>query len=145
MNPADLLGRRKALHMSQAKLGRALGVARNTVARWERGELEMRYAELIALALDRLEAEESSAIVGIQPTNLPAELSTFVGREEEFAELCRLLRTNRLLTLTGTGGVGKTRLAIRLAHEVMRDYPDGVWFVDLGPLADPTLVARTVA
>jgi transcriptional regulator with XRE-family HTH domain len=79
MDPADLLGRRKALRMSQAELGRALGVARNTLARWERGELEMRHAELIALALDRLEAEESSATVGIQPTNLPAELSTFVG------------------------------------------------------------------
>src|SRR5215471_10805674 len=119
MRPTDLRGRRQALHLSQAELGRALGVARNTIARWERGELDIRYAELIALAMDRLEAEALGApggapLAGIQRHNLPDELSSFVGREEEVAELCRLLRTSHLLTLTGTGGVGKTRLAIRL-------------------------------
>jgi transcriptional regulator with XRE-family HTH domain len=68
MDPADLLGRRNALRMSQAELGRALGVARNTVARWERGELEMRHAELIALALDRLEAKSPAQL---SASNLP--------------------------------------------------------------------------
>ena len=85
MRPADIRGRRQALRLSQAGLGRALGVARNTVARWERGELEIRYAELVALAIDRFEAEALGATGGrrpggTQPNNLPAELSTFVGR-----------------------------------------------------------------
>lgn len=57
MRPADLRGRRLALRLSQAELGRALGVARNTVARWVRGKLEIRYANLVALAMGRLEAE----------------------------------------------------------------------------------------
>jgi transcriptional regulator with XRE-family HTH domain len=150
MRPAQLRGRRQALHLSQADLGRALGVARNTIARWERGELDIRYAELIALAIDRLEVVALGATggphpAGVERRNLPDELTSLVGREEEVAELSRLLRTSRLLTLTGTGGVGKTRLAIRLAHDVMRDFPDGVWFVELGPLSDPTLAVRTVA
>jgi predicted ATPase len=109
--------------------------------------LDFRYAELIALAMDILKLRPSEPqegrTRGYSTHNLPHELSIFVGREEE--ELCRLLRTSRLLTLTPTGGVGKTRLAIRLAHEVMHDSPDGVWFVELGPLSDPTLVARTIA
>jgi transcriptional regulator with XRE-family HTH domain len=98
MPRADLRGRRQALHLSQADLGRTLGVARNTVARWERGELEIRYAELVALAMDRLEAEAFRATGGVhsagtQPNNLPAELNSFVGREEELAELGRLLNS----------------------------------------------------
>jgi predicted ATPase/DNA-binding XRE family transcriptional regulator len=150
MGPADLRGRRQALHLSQADLGRALGVARNTVARWERGELEIHHAEMVALAMDLLEGQQFGATGGLpragtQSNNLPAELSSFVGREEEHADLSRVLRTSRLLTLTGTGGVGKTRLAIRLASGVERDYPDGVWFVDLAPQTDPTVLARTVA
>src|SRR5215472_14860421 len=116
MRPTDLRGRRLALHMSQAALGRALGVARNTVARWERGELEIHHADLVALAMDRLECQQPGVgevqPAGAYPNNLPVEPNTFVGREDELAELQRVLTTSRLLTLTGTGGVGKTRLAI---------------------------------
>ncbi len=138
---------------SAPKSGRARPGTRGSAQhrrRWERGELEIRYAELVALAMDRLEGEAFGTTSGMhpggrQPNNPPAELSTSVGREEELAELCRLMETGRLLTLTGTGGVGTTRVVIRLAREVRRDYPDGVGFVDLAPQSDLASLARTVA
>ncbi|GAA2271315.1 hypothetical protein GCM10010149_11240 [Nonomuraea roseoviolacea subsp. roseoviolacea] len=77
--------------------------------------------------------------------NLPAELTSFVGRRQELAEARRLLSAGRLLTLTGVGGVGKTRLALRLAAEVARGHPHGVWLADLAPLAAGELLAGTVA
>jgi predicted ATPase/DNA-binding CsgD family transcriptional regulator len=79
------------------------------------------------------------------PNNLPAELSSFVGRERQLAELRRLLRRARLITLTGPGGAGKTRLALHLAGDILNHYPDGVWLVELAPLADARLLDQTVA
>jgi len=79
------------------------------------------------------------------PNNLPAELSSFVGRETQLAELRRLLRRSRLITLTGPGGAGKTRLALRLATEVLNHYPDGVWLVELAALTQPDLLDQTIA
>jgi len=76
--------------------------------------------------------------------NLPAELTSFVGRRREVAEVRRLLSMSRLVTLTGVGGVGKTRLALRAASEFRRAF-DGIWLVDLAGLTDPSLVAQTVA
>ena len=76
--------------------------------------------------------------------NLPLELSSFVGREKELAEVKRLLENNRLLTLTGSGGCGKTRLALAAASELVEGFQDGVWMVELAPLADPSLVAHAV-
>ncbi len=64
-----------------------------------------------------------------RPNNLPAELTSFVGRRRELGEVKRLLTTTRLVTLTGSGGAGKTRLALRTAAEVARAIPDGVWLV----------------
>jgi len=78
------------------------------------------------------------------PNNLPAELSSFVGRERQLAELRRLLRRSRLITLTGPGGAGKTRLAVRLAADVISRYRDGVWLVELATLADAWLLEQTV-
>jgi predicted ATPase/transcriptional regulator with XRE-family HTH domain len=77
-------------------------------------------------------------------TNVPAQVTSFVGRERELAEVKQLLTTTRLLTLTGTGGCGKTRMALQVATEVAAFYPDGVWFVDLAPLSDPPLVLHAV-
>jgi predicted ATPase/DNA-binding winged helix-turn-helix (wHTH) protein len=77
--------------------------------------------------------------------NLPAELTSFVGRQTELAELSKLLRSARLLSLTGAGGVGKTRLAIRLGFQLVDEFPDGVWLVDLAPLSAPDLVAQAIA
>jgi predicted ATPase/DNA-binding CsgD family transcriptional regulator len=78
-------------------------------------------------------------------TSLPAELTGFVGRRQDRSEVRRLLSTARLVTLTGFGGVGKTRLAVRAASEVSRIYGDGVWFVPLGEVSDPALVADATA
>lgn len=77
--------------------------------------------------------------------NLPAQLSSFIGRQRELAELDALLATTRLLTLTGAGGVGKTRLALEAAGRAMPRFPDGVWLVDLAPLTEPALLLQTVA
>ena len=79
------------------------------------------------------------------PNNLPLELSSFVGREKELAEVKRLLENNRLLTLTGSGGCGKTRLALAVADNLAERFWDGVWLVELAPLADPSLVPQAVA
>jgi predicted ATPase/class 3 adenylate cyclase len=79
------------------------------------------------------------------PNNLSQQLTTFVGRKRELDEVRALLRTTRLLTLCGAGGIGKTRLSQQLAAEVMDDFPDGVWFVELAPLTDPRLVPQSVA
>ncbi len=79
------------------------------------------------------------------PHNLPSALTSFVGRSIELAECRRLLGDVRLLTLTGVGGCGKTRLALRLAEGALRAFPDGVWFVDLAPLPDGTRVPFALA
>ena len=78
-------------------------------------------------------------------TNLPAQVSSFVGREGELAALRALVGGSRLVTLTGAGGAGKTRLGLQVAAGLLDGTPDGVWFADLAPLRDPDLVAVTVA
>ena len=79
-----------------------------------------------------------------QAHNLPYELSTFVGREHERAQLVTQLRDARLVTLVGPGGVGKTRLALRVARDVLSVFPDGVWLAELAPLQSDGLVAAAV-
>lgn len=76
--------------------------------------------------------------------NLPAEVTSFVGRRRELADAKRALSKSRLVTLTGVGGVGKTRVAERLARDRRRAYPHGVWLVELGELSDPALLTQTV-
>ena len=78
------------------------------------------------------------------PGNLPLALSSFIGRGREIMEVKRLLAATRLLTLTGAGGSGKTRLALWVAAELAADFADGAWLVELAPLADPALVPQTV-
>jgi predicted ATPase/class 3 adenylate cyclase len=91
-------------------------------------------------------AEDARALRTIEvPTNLPGEVTAFLGRESELERLRGLLGGTRILTLAGPGGCGKTRLALALAHGVRRSFPHGVWFVDLAALRDPGLVESTVA
>ncbi len=80
----------------------------------------------------------------VQPNNLPTSLSSFVGRTEEMPVVVELIATNRLTTITGAGGAGKTRLALEVAHDQVGRYPDGVWFVALGGLEEPGLIAGEV-
>ena len=79
------------------------------------------------------------------PTNLPQQFTSFIGREKEMTAVKSFLLHKRLLTLTGEGGNGKTRLALQVAAEVQENYPDGVILVELASLADPSFVAQTVA
>jgi predicted ATPase/class 3 adenylate cyclase len=108
---------------------------------------------------DLLTAEHLVAVIGdglpadfppprtpdAHPNNLPTQLTTFVGRDMELAEAADLLARTRLLTLTGPGGTGKTRLSLQLASLASDDYPDGVFFVPLEPIRDPMLVAARIA
>jgi len=82
---------------------------------------------------------------GRAPNNLPAELNSFVGREHELVEIGQLLGTTRLLTLVGTGGVGKTRLAQRVASQVLDRYPDGAWFIELAAVVESDLLPYAAA
>jgi predicted ATPase/class 3 adenylate cyclase/DNA-binding CsgD family transcriptional regulator len=77
--------------------------------------------------------------------NLPVQLTSFVGRVEEMHEIARLVDANRLVTLTGAGGVGKTRLAVQVAADLAGGFGNGAWYVDLAPITDPEVVPVTVA
>ncbi len=76
--------------------------------------------------------------------NLPAQLTSFIGRERESSEIAQALGRGRLVTLVGPGGTGKTRLSVQAAAAALDGFPDGVWFVELGPLSDPGLVPARV-
>src|SRR5579859_642718 len=94
----------------------------------------------------RPEEPAPAAEAPLAPNNLPVQLTNFIGREAELAEVRQLLRGGaRLVTLTGPGGTGKTRLALEAAVGLLAAFPDGVWWVELAPLTDPALIAQTVA
>jgi predicted ATPase len=92
-------------------------------------------------------AEDSAPVVEIPrpANNLPLQLTSFVGRERETEQARGLLEEYRLLTLSGPGGSGKTRLALAIASEVAQDFEDGAWLVELASLSDPDLVPQAVA
>jgi predicted ATPase/class 3 adenylate cyclase len=79
------------------------------------------------------------------PNNLPIQPTSFRGRERDVEEVKTLLSQHKLLTLVGSGGVGKTRLALQVGAEVLDDYPDGVWLIDFAPITDPELVSSVIA
>jgi non-specific serine/threonine protein kinase len=153
---------RAAAGLSQEELAERAGLSRRGISDLERGARRTPYPATVrrlakALVLEDAEREALLASSGRRPAgaqaqlarsagaSLPIALTSFVGREREMAEVRRLLQTARLLTLTGTGGVGKTRLALQVAAQLLGEYPERVWFIDLAPLADGALVARAVA
>jgi hypothetical protein len=131
-----------------------LGVPRNTVERWERGGVRISRPDWLELALARLESgnrrlsnariDANTLVVRATP-QLPAELSNFVGRNAEVAACCGLLAKNRLVTLTGAGGIGKSRLSNEVAKCAADDFPQGVYLVELGSINHPGLVRRQVS
>src|SRR5712671_2005899 len=79
------------------------------------------------------------------PTNLPESVSELIGRDAEFEEILGLAAAHRLVTLTGAGGIGKTRLGLEVARRLLPKFADGVWVIELAPLSDPDLVPAAVA
>ncbi len=141
-------GRRREAVLQYERLRKALSEELGV----EPGEAVRRLHEEVLLGRSspaRSRPEDRGAPVAppIEPRrhNLPVERTSFVGREEEMAEVERLLRTTRLLTLTGVGGSGKTRLALALAKSSVGACPDGAWLVELASLSDPAQVPRAVA
>jgi non-specific serine/threonine protein kinase len=116
-------------------------------------DVERRYQSARDLLVDLQNLKRDSDANAVQPAavenvrrhNLLGQLTTFVGRVKERAEVQRLLSSTRLLTLIGAGGCGKTRLALQVAADVLEQCKDGVWFVDLAPLVDADLLPQTVA
>ena len=101
--------------------------------------------ELRTLERAILRTDPSLELPSVTPSNLAAQPTPLVGRQREVAEVRDLLCTKRLLTLTGPGGVGKTRLALEVASETVDNFPDGVWFVSLAAVRDSGLLLPTVA
>jgi predicted ATPase/DNA-binding XRE family transcriptional regulator len=79
-----------------------------------------------------------------EQTNLPSSINSFIGRQKEQEDVIHLLKAHRLVTLSGMGGIGKTRLAVQVGHQLLHDYPHGVWFVALDSLSNPSRVPQTV-
>jgi predicted ATPase/transcriptional regulator with XRE-family HTH domain len=101
---------------------------------------------LVSTSADLTQDAYRADLLAIQDDTLPLPLTPLVGREEDVTSVCALLRRPevRLLTLTGAGGIGKTRLALRVASELRGDFADGIYFVSLAALDDPTLVVTTI-
>jgi len=163
--------RRRTLDLTQDELARQVGCSAITLRKLEAEErrpskqIAERLAEVLQVALEDRPAflrfargdpfaAPSAAITesvkhgGNTPArshNLPIQLTSFIGREKEIAEIKRLITANHLITLTGAGGSGKTRLAQQVAADLLAVFPDGMWLVELAPLADPALVPQTVA
>jgi len=81
----------------------------------------------------------------VHPNNFPSLLTNFIGREQEMEMVRQLMDSTRLLTLTGPGGTGKTRLSLEVANQIVENFPDGAWLVELAPLSNPNLLNQTVA
>ena len=78
------------------------------------------------------------------PNNLPVQLTSFIGREKEMAEIKQALAEHRLVTLTGSGGAGKSRLSLQVAADMLDQFPNGIWLVELAPLTEPDLIPQTI-
>ena len=152
--------RRRELDLTQEELARQVGCARITIRKIEAEQLHpsKQLTELLRQQLGVVADESESfmhfarggasakSVATETPRhNLPLQLTSFVGREGEIAEIKRCLAENRLVTLTGPGGGGKTRLALEAANLLTREFKDGVWLTEFASLADASLVPQAVA
>lgn len=154
---------RRTLDLTQKAFANQVGCAEVTLRRIEAGSLKPS-KELVQMILEKLGIPEkewpqwvsfargrsefpllATSSSNKSPTNLPASLTSFIGREKEQSDVIRLITRYRLVTLTGAGGVGKTRLAIRVGKQVLGKYADGVWLVEFAPILDLLLVPRVTA
>ena len=142
--------RLKVERLSNPQIGDQLFLSKNTV-RWYVGQI---YSKLDVGNVDGLiqrveelglfnEAESPDAPAVL--SNLPNPITSFIGREREIVEIRRLLTETRLLTLTGAGGTGKTRLSLRVVENLNSEFSDGIYFINLAPLSDPDMVAKAIA
>jgi predicted ATPase/DNA-binding XRE family transcriptional regulator len=142
--------------LSQEALAERAGISRRGIADLERGARRFPYpdtASRLATALELGAAERAAFMTACRPRRtgspprhtLQTDPSTFVGRQRELAEISQLVGGSRVLTLTGTGGIGKTRIALELAHQLESEYADGAVFIDLAPVFDASLVPQAVA
>ena len=160
---------RLAAGLSQEQLAERAKISPNGISALERGYRRNPQRETVALLAgalmlsdDQRKEIEAAARAGAPrriggnlsligrprdsiASNLPQSLTSFVGRDNDVAEVKDLLGRYRLLTLAGAGGIGKTRLAVHVGAELLSVHPDGVWFVDLAPISDPELVTSVVA
>ena len=131
------------------KLGLVLqrALAKEPSERWATGR---DFADALRSVLEGAPRSSSgmvspAAADGAAPNNLPVSLTSFIGRTRERAEVARLFASSRLVTILGPGGTGKTRLALQVASDLMRDHPSGTWLVEMAALTDSALVAPTTA
>src|SRR5215471_17440985 len=148
---------RAAAGLSQEALAERAGLSRRGISDLERGARNFPYGETIRRLADALQlnpdqratllvaGQRSTSTQPDQPGQLPVELAPLIGREREISEVQLLLRSGRLLTLTGAAGIGKTRLALEVAQRVVSQFADGAAFVDLAPLSDAALVPQAAA
>lgn len=162
---------RLAARLSQEELAERAGTGVNTISALERGARRAPYrstVDALAAALGLSDAQRDAlrrtavrrrtpvglaavAPVGathtprLPPTNFPHQLTPFVGREREIAEIMVLIDEHRLVTLCGSGGVGKTRTSLEAATDLIAEFPDGAWLIELGPLAEGNYVPSTIA
>lgn len=148
--------------LSQQMLAERALISVQAVSALERGYRKVPYrntleriADALALSTESRAALELSARRArgsriaehdiAPPHNLPRQLTSFLGREEVVDEIAQLVATAPLVSIVGTGGAGKTRLAVEVGARLLNRFPDGVWFVELAPLSDPSLVAHALA
>jgi len=100
---------------------------------------------LLELAKDKPQVPSDNSQTNNTSHNLPHQLTSFIGREKEIADVADLLKTHHLVTLTGPGGTGKTRLSLQVVSDLLAFYPDGVWLVEFASISEPALVSFEVA
>jgi len=151
--------RRRELDLTQQALADQAGCTRITLRRIEANTLKPSQA-LADVLLKKLGVPGSERAAWVRfargltghpardwsqlRTNLPSPLTSFIGREKEIAEIKAALVEHRLVTLTGSGGTGKTRLSLQVAADMLDSFPDGTWFIELAPLSNPDLIPRVI-